>query len=606
MARSGGKAEHRGAPRIPGMLSGVSTGLVFVLVAAISMTARQEPPPTVAEFAPQAVEQIKEQLPEQAEAAESDVAAGPGAAEAKEAKAAATEAASEQAAADPEKTPEEQESEKAQNKREKKADDPKAPPEEEEPEIDEPRVRRCVGDPPRQTEDPQSPPCVPYFEGDNGGATHKGVTANEIRVAIPTQGFGAPESLLQHLVDHFNRRYEFYGRKIVPVFFPPDGGDFAHPDPAKMAADAVKVDEEHKAFASVAYPDRKGAEHYYYDELARREIISSAYRAQTLATADRYREQAPYQWNAMPSIDVMLTGLGNFVCNTLAGDEPQGGGPQGDGKQFRDALGQDPHTGPRVFGLVYGENTDGTAPPIDILKGRMSACDAKPAVILADSTAEPKAANVISQMRENGVTSVIYLGDPGPMRANYMQDASTQQYFPEWIVSSYTDMDVDNVFQPGSAPAEQSRNVMGVSYRNKLLGRQDMPWYWAVRESDPSQDPKGGLYYNTMAVYKQLLQLASGIQMAGPNLTPQSFEEGLQSANFPNPDAGKAPAYQTTIDYEGRYIASDSATLYFYDPQASGTVDPSYPGAICYVDGGRRYAVDALPTKKQSFFGSCR
>lgn len=31
--------------------------------------------------------------------------------------------------------------------------------------------KRCVGNPPRQTEDPLSPPCVAFFQGDNFGAT---------------------------------------------------------------------------------------------------------------------------------------------------------------------------------------------------------------------------------------------------------------------------------------------------------------------------------------------------------------------------------------------------------------------------------------------------
>ncbi|HUR49567.1 MAG TPA: hypothetical protein VMY88_08605, partial [Acidimicrobiales bacterium] len=44
-----------------------------------------------------------------------------------------------------------------------------------------PSTKRCVGSPPRQTEDPLSPPCVASYTGDNGGATYKGVTADEIR-----------------------------------------------------------------------------------------------------------------------------------------------------------------------------------------------------------------------------------------------------------------------------------------------------------------------------------------------------------------------------------------------------------------------------------------
>src|SRR5438105_12253704 len=43
-----------------------------------------------------------------------------------------------------------------------------------------PNQKQCVGTPPRQTEDPTSPPCVPFFEGDNFGVTYQGVTKNEI------------------------------------------------------------------------------------------------------------------------------------------------------------------------------------------------------------------------------------------------------------------------------------------------------------------------------------------------------------------------------------------------------------------------------------------
>jgi hypothetical protein len=47
-----------------------------------------------------------------------------------------------------------------------------------------PRQYACVGNPPRQTEDPASPPCVPFFQGDNFGATYQGVTKREIIVLI--------------------------------------------------------------------------------------------------------------------------------------------------------------------------------------------------------------------------------------------------------------------------------------------------------------------------------------------------------------------------------------------------------------------------------------
>src|SRR5688500_3907291 len=39
-----------------------------------------------------------------------------------------------------------------------------------------------------QTFDPASPPCIPFYEGDNGGATAPGVTADEIRILVYLDG----------------------------------------------------------------------------------------------------------------------------------------------------------------------------------------------------------------------------------------------------------------------------------------------------------------------------------------------------------------------------------------------------------------------------------
>src|SRR5688500_10245544 len=127
-------------PRSPGVTYSVITLGLVVLLAAVAMTQRQPPPPTIAEFAPQAIEQITDPSNE----------VGRGARNA-------------DGSLDAEPTP----------------SAPAVP----DSLIDVPRVRRCVGNPPRQIEDPQSPPCVPYWAGDNGGATSKGVTRDEIRVA---------------------------------------------------------------------------------------------------------------------------------------------------------------------------------------------------------------------------------------------------------------------------------------------------------------------------------------------------------------------------------------------------------------------------------------
>ena len=91
-------------------------------------------------------------------------------------------------------------------------------------------TKRCVGDPARQTEDPLSPPCVAFFDGDNGGATAKGVTADEVTVVMhgedrttdqivdcsapPASSDSGTDSLCRGFTRFFNERYQTYGRHV--------------------------------------------------------------------------------------------------------------------------------------------------------------------------------------------------------------------------------------------------------------------------------------------------------------------------------------------------------------------------------------------------------
>src|SRR5688500_8887938 len=111
---------QRGRPRGPGTLYAAVSVVLLVIVSGLALTSRQTPPPTIAEFAPQAVEQITDSSADCASGGRpDDVAAGD----------VDPSAAADGAAVSS---------------------------------VDVARVRQCVGDPPRQIEDPQSPPCVAY------------------------------------------------------------------------------------------------------------------------------------------------------------------------------------------------------------------------------------------------------------------------------------------------------------------------------------------------------------------------------------------------------------------------------------------------------------
>jgi hypothetical protein len=549
---------------------------VAVLVAAVALTSRQNTPPTIAEFAPQAVAQIKQTLDEQS--AEDPARTGNGTAGGESpppsAAASGTGPDGSPAAAAGATT--------------------SAP-----PPVDVPRVRQCVGTPPRQTEDPQSPPCVPYFDPDidNGGATSKGVTGDQITIALPQQfleDLGPPKRLEQY----FNKRYEFYGRKLLLQDFRTAGCVDSQPDPAKMREDAVLVDEDLQVFASLAYAGCQGADYHYYDALAERKVLSIVDGNLVTGLERNYVKRSPYQWNVMAGLDVILSSTAEFYCKGLAGRPPRHAGNQ---------ISSRPE---RKLGVITTRSTDGSTPDLTPLRNGLRACGVTPVEkVDAQTTGRTRpGVETIVQLQDAGVTSVMCLCNPVDLREIYMPTASSQGYQPEWVETSYINNDLDNTYAGGNAPPDQSSHVIGISFRNKLLPRQFMPWYNAVREADDTYEPSAGVYYSANSRYQQLLLLASGIQLAGPRLTPETFRAGLQKARWANPGAGREPFFQARVGFEGpRHTMSADAAMFWFDPQEEGTVDPSVPGAICYVNGGRRYALGEWPRTDPAFrTGSCR
>ncbi len=553
-------------PRTPGLVLAALLAALCVLVGAVALTSRQAAPPAIAEFAPQSVEQIKQALNDQA--AVNGAGASP--------------------------TPTPQPSSAAASPGASASPGATASPT---PAIVVPRVRQCVGSPPRQTEDPQSPPCVPYFDPakNNGGATAPGVTRDQVTIAVPTQFL--EQTPIADLAAFFNKRYEFYGRTLVFRSYTPSGCTDGVPAPDKQRADAVAVQEELKAFASLAYCNAGSADRAYYDALAAKHVISISDGNLITGTEAAYRAHAPYEWNVQAGVDTVLANTAQFVCAKLAGKAPTYAGG-------RQAL-----ASTRKFGLISTRATDGSAPDLTPLRAGLKACGVTLTEVQEEATADQtrNGVNAIVSMSNAGVTSLMCLCGVVDTRGKYMTAASGQGYQPEWVLSNYGNDDLDNAYSGGNAPPDQTGHIVGVTFRNKLLAKQDMPWYWAVREANPTADPAGNIYYAANSRYTQLLLLASGIQLAGPNLTPASFQRALQSTTWANPGAGAAPSFQARVGFAGqRHVMSVDASMWWYDPNRPGTIDPTVPGSVCYVDRGKRYTLGQWTRGDAAFFtGPC-
>jgi hypothetical protein len=528
-----------------------------VFVALLPRTGNQPPPPTVAEFAPQATREIRDSLDDQSSrfgGEETGCANG------------------------------------------QVCDDQGRPIKR--PEIKVPLVKQCYGEPPRQTPDPQSPPCIPYWVGNNGGPTYQGVTANEIVVAFPTYAFENADHVKQ-LENHFNKRFQFYGRKLNLRPISARGGLNSQPNPELERADAKDVDELYHAFASISTGGRFGSEHHYYDALAERGVLSVAHRAGTKTTEAYLAARAPYRWSVVPGMDVMQIHMAKLVCSVLHDRPPSYAGPG-------------ITAGKRVFGLVSERAGDGSVPDLDDFRARVATCGVELAVdtVNAETGAvTDRGGGTVLKLIEKGVTSVVCFCDATNIRGSMMPAASGQQYRPEWIVSTYIDADVENAFALGNAPSDQANHVIGLSFRNKWLPREYMPWYWAYKDGNPESDVAVNESYNLTARYSSLLLLASGIQAAGPNLTPQTFEAGLHRLSFPNPGAKGPPYFQSFVGFpNGSHTMIRDATMYWFSQNEQGTVDRTNVGAICHVDRGKRYELSDWPERQEPRFysGSCR
>src|SRR5581483_3115607 len=95
----------------------------------------------------------------------------------------------------------------------------------------------------------------------------------------------------------------------------------------------------------------------------------------------------------------------------------------------------------------------------------------------------------------------------------------SQNYQPEWLLDSYGGLDqavLDTDF--GAAPPDQMQHTFGISFKPRAIRQAEEPYYQAMREADPTQNPKGPDSVDITVnqdVYRNFLMLMSGIQMAG-------------------------------------------------------------------------------------------
>ncbi|MCX7620473.1 MAG: ABC transporter substrate-binding protein [Acidimicrobiales bacterium] len=434
----------------------------------------------------------------------------------------------------------------------------------------------------------------------NGGATAQGVTAGTIRVVLyqaPPDPFidsilaviNANDTRQQLLdtyrgfVDIYQRYYETYGRRVELIPFTGNGGAA---DVVTARADAIRIADEYAPFAVIGGPLLTSA---FAEELAARGIIQI-----DLASARPvrfYEEHAPFIWNTLQAPDQTALHVIEYLAKRLAGRPAVHAGDP------------DLRAKTRRFGRFYfapDEEARALAAEFE-RKARDAGIEFAASVAYLDPLSlQASAAQEIAKMKQAGVTTVLFTGDPlapGPLTT----EATAQHWFPEWIVTGSAL--VDSTTFARTYDQQQWAHAFGVS---QLFAR-GLPeanfanglWRWYYGCDPPAKN-------GSLTVYPSPTVLFSGIMAAGPMLTPQTFADGLFRAE---PIGGGLTVPRVSFGYHGAwpevdYTAIDDAVEIWWDATAQGPDERGVEGTgmYQYVDGGRRYLLGQWPESPPKAF----
>jgi len=380
----------------------------------------------------------------------------------------------------------------------------------------------------------------------------------------------------ESLIRIFEDRYEMWGRTIEIVHMKGSGSD-----ETSARADAIKVAEEIGAFASLGGPSQQGA---YAEALADRGVVCVG--CGLSVPNSTFLENDPYMWANLPTPEQYLMILGDYLIERLnkkpaihAGDPAM-------------------HTRTRVFGHVNFEQD----PPV--FKGVSEEADRRgkergyePAVRLTYQLVIPelaeKARVIIGQLKDAGVTTVVFLGDP--VMPMYLTQAATDQgYFPEWIITGTVLTDTTTFGR--QYDQQQWSHAFGLSplplRTDPAQGEARRLHRWYYGEEPPS-------IRNAAVIYEPIRVLMLGLHMAGPNLTPETFRDGL----FAYPPSGDSPT-QPQISFGNHgfhadpdHLAVDDMVEVWWDAEATGKDEQEKDGTgmMRYAKGGQRYLPGEMP-----------
>jgi hypothetical protein len=476
---------------------------------------------------------------------------------------------------------------------------------------------RCVGNPPRQTEDPLAPPCVAFFDGDNFDETYQGVTKDEIRIVLYKDGgIGTvgtsrgqetcPQTEMIDLVNdppkqdecheirmarlwqrYFNDRYQTYNRYVH--FFIYFGTNVNSTSPETRRADAAEVYRQVQPFATLDFSSFEGGGDSFVDSLAKRGVLNfGSFVGQEAKFFTRYPKLV---WGFAPSLEIQADTYAGVLCQKYV-PFPVDHSDQYAGKQ-------------RKFGLVY--TTDNGYQTLrnfkDQVMARFNQCGGslatdpqtfpKAGYSLDTETSNRYALTAMQKFQAAGVTTVIW---PGGLETNYTKAAKQLNYYPEWIVAG--DGFTDNQFAQQGYRNSHGQDPDVWDFAVVVTPEVQIPTpetnricFQALRSVDPNVPVQDGVRTGC-DMYDNLRQLFIGIQVAGPRLGPSSIDRGFHAIPaIPSQNLQVPSCYYLT----GDYTCVKDYVIGRWDNDGDVEKNPDSPG--CYKIVGNRRQPPGTPSR---------
>lgn len=447
----------------------------------------------------------------------------------------------------------------------------------------------CADRPQQVPGDPYSPPCIAWAAGkDNGGATYRGVTKDKIRIGfripvedikdfqstigdlagekanqIPQSTQADFERTIQNLVTYFERNFQFYGRKIELVQWKGKGSVFNEIVGAGQEAanaDAIRAAKELNVFADVSAFTQP-----YADALSRQQVLSIG---ALYMSREWFAQRQPYAWSPFPDCTSLSETIAEYMNKRVFGFNADHAGEGIKGK-------------PRKVGLITPDNPEyqqcaNTGQKLIEAAGNKTT---RYNYTLDLATLSDQANNIAAKMKKDGITTIVLASDPLlPLLLGSRM--SQQNYYPEYVVTGVALMDSSILGQ--LYDQSQWKHAFGLSMLGEEQPQQASYAYAAAKSVDPNTEP----IFGVDIFYYFLYQLATGLQMAGPNLTPQTFANGMRA--YPG---GSGPA-GTWAYPKGTYAPYRDAREIWWDPDA---ISPYNGAAGAYRSDGKRYKPGKWP-----------